>query len=110
MHRAYLIIPATLLLTMAQTAQAEMPEYHLVIKNHRFEPADLAVPAGQKIKLVIENHDSTPEEFESHRLNREKIVPANSKAVVYVGPLEPGSYPYFGDFNPQTATGTITAK
>jgi hypothetical protein len=110
MKPAYLIVPTALLFALVQTAQAEMPEYDLVIKNHEFVPANLTVPAGQKLKLVIENLDPTPEEFESHLLNREKIIPANSKAVVYVGPLEPGSYPFFGDFNPQTATGTITAK
>jgi hypothetical protein len=110
MRPAYLIIPAGLLLALAMSALAETPEYRLVITNHRFEPANLVVPAGQKIKLVIENQDPTPEEFESHLLNREKVVPANSKAIVYVGPLEPGSYPFFGDFNPQTAIGTITAN
>jgi hypothetical protein len=110
MRPAYLIIPASLMLALAMSAQAEAPEYRLVIKNHRFEPTNLAVPAGQKIKLVIENLDPTPEEFESHLLNREKVVPANSKAIVYVGPLEPGNYPFFGDFNPQTAIGTITAN
>jgi hypothetical protein len=110
MKPAYLVIPASLMLALAMSAQAETPEYRLVIKNHRFEPTNLTVPAGQKIKLVIENLDSTPEEFESHPLNREKLVPANGKTIVYVGPLEPGNYPFFGEFNPQTAIGTISAK
>jgi hypothetical protein len=110
MKPAYLILPASLMLALALSAQAETPEYRLVIKNHRFEPANLVVPAGQKIKLVIENQDPTPEEFESHPLNREKLVPANGKTIVYVGPLEPGSYPFFGEFNPQTAIGTLSAK
>jgi len=110
MKPAYLVIPTSLMLALAMPAQAETPEYRLVIKNHRFEPTNLAIPAGQKVKLVIENQDSTPEEFESHPLNREKLVPANGKTIVYVGPLEPGNYPFFGEFNPQTAIGTITAK
>jgi hypothetical protein len=110
MKPAYLIIPTALMLALALPAQADLPEYRLVIKHHQFEPANLVVPVGQKIKLVIENLDPTPEEFESHPLNREKLVPANGKAIVYVGPLEPGSYPFFGEFNPQTAIGTITAK
>jgi hypothetical protein len=110
MRPAYLIIPASLMLALAMSARAETPEYRLVIKNHRFEPTNLAVPAGQKIKLVIENLDPTPEEFESHLLNREKVVPANGKTIMYVGPLEPGNYPFFGEFNPQTAIGAITAK
>ncbi|HSD73202.1 MAG TPA: cupredoxin domain-containing protein, partial [Steroidobacteraceae bacterium] len=54
---------------------ADPVEFKLVIKDHRFVPAELKVPAGQKIKLVVDNQDATPEEFESYTLNREKVVP-----------------------------------
>lgn len=91
-------------------ANAQDVDSALVIRNHRFEPAELRVPVGKKIRLTISNQDSTPEEFESHELNREKIVPANGKVTVYVGPLTPGRYPFFGEFNPKTATGTIIAE
>lgn len=37
----------------------------LVIRNHRFEPAELKVPAGKKIKLLVLNQDASIEEFES---------------------------------------------
>lgn len=110
MRLSYLITPAALILALATAAHADPAEYRLVIKNHRFEPSILALPAGQKIKLVIENQDPTPEEFESHPLNREKVILGNGKAIVYIGPLEPGNYPFFGEFNPQTATGTIAVK
>jgi len=85
-------------------------EFQISIKNHRFEPAELTVPAGQKIKLVVNNQDATPEEFESYTLNREKIIRGNSSAVIYIGPLKPGSYKYFGEFNKDTAQGVIVAK
>jgi Cupredoxin-like domain len=82
----------------------------LVIENHRFEPAELVVPAGQKLKVLIENRDSTPEEFESYTLNREKIIAGKSTAVVWIGPLTPGRYAFFGEFNQKTAQGFIVAK
>lgn len=85
-------------------------EASLVIRNHRFEPAELTVPAGTKIKLKVRNADSTAEEFESYDLHREKVVPAGTEAVIYVGPLEPGSYAFFGDFNQKTAQGKLIAK
>jgi len=91
-------------------ANAEAPEFRIVIQDHRFEPAELAIPAGQKVKLVVENRDPTPEEFESYDFNREKIVPGNGRIVVYVGPLKPGRYEYFGEFNPKTARGWLVAK
>ena len=66
---------------------------------------------GWKIwpKLIIYNNDKTPEEFESYELNREKIIMGNSKSIVFIGPLEPGKYPFFGEFNIKTAQGIIIA-
>jgi plastocyanin len=86
------------------------PDYALTIKDHKFSPAELRVPAGKKIKLVIENQDATPEEFESHELNREKVIPGKSKASVFIGPLKAGKYPYIGEFNQKTANGVIIAE
>jgi len=85
-------------------------EANLTIKNHQFSPAELKVPAGKKIKLIVQNQDSTPEEFESHELNREKVIAGNGKATIYVGPLAPGKYPFFGEFNEKTARGVIVAE
>ena len=110
MKVSYRILSTALVLALAAPAHAELTEYRLVIKNHRFEPENLVLPAGQKLKLIIENQDPTPEEFESHPLNREKIVPANGKASIFLGPLKAGTYPFFGEFNPKTATGTIIVK
>ena len=93
----------------AATAAAE-EAYLIVIREHRMNPTELSVPAGQKIKLLVDNQDATPEEFESHTLNREKIIPGNSKATIYIGPLKPGTYAYFGEFNQSTAQGKIIAK
>jgi plastocyanin len=85
-------------------------DYVLVIKDHQFQPAELSVPAGKKIKLVIENHDASPEEFESHSLNREKLITANGSVSIYIGPLSVGRYPFYGEFNEATAQGVIVAK
>jgi plastocyanin len=86
------------------------PEVKLVIKDHAFVPAEVRVPAGKKVKLIVENQDPTAEEFESHALNREKVIPARSKAVLFVGPLAPGRYPFFGDFHQDTARGVVIAE
>ena len=91
----------------ALAADLEIP---LVIRDHRFEPAELKIPAGQKVKLVVHNQDATPEEFESHELNREKLIAPGAKVNVYVGPLNPGRYPFFGEFNEKTARGVIVAE
>ncbi|HNA29918.1 MAG TPA: cupredoxin domain-containing protein [Thiobacillaceae bacterium] len=85
-------------------------EFSLAIKEHRFVPAEFSVPAGKKIKLLVSNQDSTPEEFESHALNREKVIAGKGQAVIYVGPLAPGRYPFFGEFNERTAQGVLVAE
>jgi plastocyanin len=85
-------------------------ELNLIIKEHRFVPAELKIPAGQKVKLMIENQDATAEEFESHELNREKVIPPKSKLPVFIGPLAAGKYAFFGEFNQATARGVIIAE
>ena len=99
----------SLLLLPAVAVGADL-EPTLIIKDHRFSPAELHVPAGKKIKITIDNQDATPEEFESHELNREKVIPGKSKAVVFIGPLKPGKYPFFGEFNSKTAQGVVVAE
>ncbi len=106
--RLVLAVLVTSILTAAPAIAEET--YVIVIKDHRMNPSELQVPAGQKIRVTVDNQDATPEEFESHILNREKIVPGNSKATIFIGPLKPGTYEYFGDFNQATAQGRITAK
>ena len=101
---------SVLWLLVALDAQAAGTDYLLTIKDHRFEPAELVIQANQKVKIRVENQDPTAEEFESYELNREKIVPAHGKITIFIGPLKPGTYRYFGDFNPTTAQGVIVAK
>jgi hypothetical protein len=94
----------------ALPAQGQEATYTLTIRDHRFAPTELEIPAGQKIALTVKNADSTAEEFESIELHREKVVAGGHEIIVYIGPLRPGRYEFFGDFNPQTARGTIVAK
>ena len=108
---ALMVLSAALTGAMSACAPAgEEQEVRLVIENHRFAPAEVTVPAGKRIRLVIENRDDSPEEFESHTLNAEKVVGPKATITVSVGPLEAGSYEFFGEFNPQTATGKLIAQ
>lgn len=97
-------------LAAAPASADEVPTFEIAIKGHKFQPATLVVPAGVKVKLIVKNQDPTPEEFESYELNREKVIAGNSQAIVFIGPLDPGTYPFFGDFNQATAQGKIVAK
>lgn len=105
-----LAMAAVLALAAGVAVAAEPTEVKIVIKDHKFQPAEFKVPAGQKVKLTIDNQDDSAEEFESHELNREKIVAPKSSIIVWVGPLEPGRYPFFGEFHQDTAQGVLIAE
>ncbi len=85
------------------------PPMTLVLKDHRFTPATLTVPAGQKLQIVVINQDKATEEFDSHDLKVEKLITPNSRATIKIGPLKPGAYSFMGEFHPQTAQGKIIA-
>jgi len=89
---------------------ARAQELTVTIKNHRFEPTELRVPAGKRVTIYVINEDATPEEFESISMKVEKIIPGKSKGLVRVGPLAPGRYDFFGDFNQETAKGVLVAE
>jgi hypothetical protein len=79
----------------------------LNLKNNMFEPSIITISKNTKIKLVIINHDDSPEEFDSFDLNREKVIFANSTATLFVGPLPKGTYYFFGEYHPDTAVGKV---
>lgn len=89
---------------------AETLSVTVVIKNHKFEPDEIRVPAGATVRLTIRNADPTPEEFESHDLNLEKIVTGGASVVLQFGPLKPGTYRFVGEFNEDSAKGRIVAE
>lgn len=91
-------------------AFAADPEFTLVIKDHRFTPTEVKIPAGKKVKLIVDNQDATAEEFESHALNREKVIASKSKASIFIGPLAPGKYAFVGEYHEDTAKGTVVAE
>jgi heme/copper-type cytochrome/quinol oxidase subunit 2 len=82
----------------------------LTLKDHQFTPSHVEVPANQRFRIEVTNRDDVAGEFESHDMKFEKIMAPGSKISVYAGPLHPGTYKFFDDYHPDTATGTITAK
>ncbi|HSG61760.1 MAG TPA: cupredoxin domain-containing protein [Pseudomonadales bacterium] len=89
---------------------AARPQFEIEIKNHMFYPDRIVIPANTKVRLIVHNRDTTPEEFESFELNREKVIAGESTTAIFVGPLNPGAYPFFGEFNLETAQGMIIAE
>lgn len=90
---------------------ADPVEIRIVIRDHKFEPAQIEVPPGQELKLVVTNADSTPEEFESVGLKIERIIPPGGTAEFKLRPLlTHRNYKFFGEFHQDTAQGQIVVK
>lgn len=108
LKRTALVLAFTL---AAGAAQAVDPvELSVTIKNHVFQPAELSFPSGTPVVIHVTNKDATPEEFESGDLGFEKVIPGGAEGVVWVAPMQPGEYTFFGEFNPATAQGKATVK
>jgi plastocyanin len=91
-------------------ATVRAQEYVLTIKDHKFTPEELKVPANKRVIITVVNDDATAEEFESSVLKVEKVIAGNSKATVRIGPLVPGRYPFIGEFHEATAKGVVIAE
>ena len=93
-------------------AYAADDSFTLTIKNHAFEPKELTLPAGKKVKLIVVNQDATPAEFESKPLGREKVIPAKSSATINLGPLKAGRYGFVEEYHETEAAaqGTIVVE
>ncbi|WP_239024172.1 cupredoxin domain-containing protein [Paraglaciecola marina] len=99
-----------LLLLSHELAVAKNAEFYITLEKNTFSPPRLHIPADKKVRIIITNLDNEPEEFDSFDLNREKVLFPGKKSVIYVGPLKPGIYEYFGEFHPNTAKGSIIVK
>jgi len=109
MRKLFILLGLAALFVAAPDA-ASAQDYSVTIKDHRFTPSEIKVPANKRFEITVINDDSTPEEFESKPLKIEKVIPGKSKGVVRIGPLKPGRYPFVGEFHEKTAKGVVIAE
>jgi len=115
LHLKRLALAATLGFAMASGIMAggamaqDAPTFRLTIKDHKFEPPTLTVPAGKRFILIVRNADDTPAEFESTGLGTEKVISGGREATIRVGPLKPGDYTFVDEYHQDTAKGVLTA-
>ena len=108
--RNFIVLLGLAALFAAAPGAVRAQDYSVTIKDHRFTPSEIKVPANKRIEITVINDDTTPEEFESRPLKIEKVIPGKSKGVVRIGPLKPGRYPFVGEFHEATATGVVIAE
>jgi uncharacterized protein (DUF58 family) len=89
---------------------ADMPGVALTLKDHKFTPAEVTIPASTRTRLTVKNLDATPAEFESDDFKAEKVIPPGQEVVVLVGPLKPGKYEFHDEYHEDASKAWLTVK
>ncbi len=112
MPPARLLICLTLLslLPLGAFADEDSVAVTVTLKDHRWDPAEIDVPPAKRLVITIINQDATAEEFDSPALRAEKVIAGGGQAVIRVRPLDPGRYPFSGEYHADTAQGVVVAK
>jgi plastocyanin len=110
MTKALILIILFNIIYIPNTIRSEDLIFEINIKDHHFLPESITIPEGVKVTLIVNNQDSTIEEFESFELRKEKIIPSKGSRKITIGPLKPGVYSFFGEFHPKTAQGKLIVK
>lgn len=106
----YLILAVLACLVGGSLLAEDVTTIEVSLKDHLFNPAEIHVPAGKPVVLMIKNEDAAAEEFDSSALKVEKVVPGGKSATVRLRPLKPGQYTFMGEYNPGTAQGVVIAE
>jgi hypothetical protein len=103
-------IVSLFLLLAAAPAHARDAGIDLRFENHRFQPQTLDISSGRPLIINVSNASRETIEFESFKLNREKVVEPGETIKVHLPPLRPGRYDFYDDFHQDVPEGSIVAK
>ena len=108
---ACLIAAIAAVVCLGGRALADDPlKIEVTIKDHRFVPSEIHVPAGKATVLIVRNEDAAAEEFDSSALKVEKVIVGGTYVTIRLRPLGPGRYPFMGEFHPDTAEGFVISE
>lgn len=106
---ALVLALATAILSTAARSD-DMPVFHIELKDGTITPMRIEVPANQDIKLEVVNAGTTPAEFESKQLRKEKVLAPGVTSAIVIRGLDPGEYQFFDEFHPEAGNATLVAK
>lgn len=111
-NRHRLALAAILALLIAPTAgrSEEVARFKVVFADGTISPQRLEVPAGKPFELEVSNTGTSPAEFESKELHKEKVIAPKATTVVSFKKLTPGEYGFFDENQPNAAPGTLVVK
>ncbi len=95
-----IVLLAALTVALPAAAAEDVASFAIDLHDGAITPERLAVPANQPFKLEISNTGSSPAEFESLSLHKEKVLSAGVTSGMVIRRLAPGEYDFFDDFHP----------
>jgi hypothetical protein len=109
----HLVVPTLIVLAVmisASGARAADTVVELRFENHRFVPQTITVPANRAFKIKVINASKETIEFESFKLNRERVVGPGETIIVNVPALSPQSYDFYDDFHGDVPEGVMIVQ
>lgn len=88
----------------------EDPVFTIKFADGKIDPPVVEVPANRRFKLILQNEGTTPVEFESNELRREKVLGAGASSFIVIRRLDPGEYEFFDDFHLDTPPAKLIAR
>lgn len=110
MHKYLICIGLILFSSTLAAPSPKKAKFEIRFVGHHFSPQSLDVPAGQALEIVVVNSSRERIEFESFKLNREKVVGPGDSITVHLPPLHAGTYDFFDDFHDDVPEGSIIAR
>ncbi|MBB3648264.1 hypothetical protein FHX14_004489 [Rhizobium sp. BK619] len=86
------------------------PVFRVHFSNGLISPTVIEVPANTRFKLQLQNDGSTPIEFESIPLRKEKVLAPGASSFLVFRSLDPGDYAFFDDFHLDMPPARLVAK
>ncbi len=105
-----LAIVAGLLIAPGAIRADELPVFRIDLQDGRIVPDRIEVPANTRFKLELHNTGTTPVEFESLELRKEKVLAPGAQSFIVIRNLAPGEYRFFDEFHPETGQAVLVAR
>ena len=103
-------LAALLILPIANQAFAADTSFALTLKDHKFSPSGLTIPANTKVKISVKNLDKETAEFISDDFKGGKVIEGGKEATFFIGPLKSGSYEFHDEYHEAASKSRLTVK
>jgi len=108
-YRAAALALAAALLTPLARAD-DMATYQILLKDHRFTPAEIYVAAGKPFVVEITNAGNAADEFEMLIPSIERTLVPGQHARVVIRPLGVGQFSFVGENDPDNEKGAFITE